>query len=81
MVLRMGEKTWLVYFYHSGKGWGGFTTGWKKFVIDNSLEESDACLFKLATPKDDPEIIMDVEIFRVIPEIAPASPVGRSTVK
>ena len=82
VVLRVGEKTWTAFFYPNGKKGGGLAGyGWKKFALDNYLEEFDVCLFELATQKHDPLIIMDVEIFRVIAEIVPPSPVSRSTSK
>jgi len=82
VVLRIGEKTWSAFFYRNGKKGGGLTGyGWKKFVLDNNLEEFDVCLFELASQKRDPRMVMDVEIFRVIPEIVPSSPLSRSTSK
>jgi len=79
-MLRVGEKTWLTTFRCNSRNEGGLSGyGWKKFALENFLEESDICLFKPATQEGDSEILMDVEIFRVIPEIVPPSPVGRST--
>lgn len=76
VVLRVGEKTWVAmfYYYNSQKGGGISGTGWKKFALDNFLEEFDVCHFKLASQKDDPDVVFDVDIFRVIPEIVAPSP-------
>ncbi|XP_056683217.1 B3 domain-containing protein REM16 isoform X2 [Spinacia oleracea] len=47
---------------------GRITTGWKKFVEDNSLCQHDCCVFSLAEPfEDNNEIVyLEVEIIRVI---------------
>ncbi|GAB2287465.1 hypothetical protein Dimus_021842 [Dionaea muscipula] len=66
VILRVGEKTWMTRLYYSeGKKAGGLSAGWKTFVLDNRLEESDVCLFKLCSHEP---IVLDVSIFRVVPE-------------
>ncbi|GAB2230249.1 hypothetical protein Droror1_Dr00014507 [Drosera rotundifolia] len=64
VTLRVGEKTWTIRFTHGTRGAGILCGGWKKFVVDNTMDEFDVCLFKLASQKDEP-IVLDVKIFRV----------------
>ncbi|KAH9615782.1 hypothetical protein KSS87_015158 [Heliosperma pusillum] len=76
VVLRVGEKTWVTMFHYYGQRGhsGGLATGWKNFAIQNNLEDSDVCVFKPATNKDDATLVLDVEIFRVVQEITPLTP-------
>ncbi|XP_074311478.1 B3 domain-containing protein REM16-like [Silene latifolia] len=76
VILRVGEKTWVTMFHYYGRRGhtGGLATGWKNFAIQNNLEDSDVCVFKPATKKDDATLILDVEIFRVVQEITPLTP-------
>uniref|UniRef100_A0A5B7C9C3 Putative B3 domain-containing protein REM16-like n=1 Tax=Davidia involucrata TaxID=16924 RepID=A0A5B7C9C3_DAVIN len=69
LILRVEENTWQVRFYYRVYG-AGLTGGWKKFVIENNLEESDVCLFELAGGTTS-TIFLDVSIFRVIQEATP----------
>ncbi|KAK9691691.1 hypothetical protein RND81_09G212400 [Saponaria officinalis] len=76
VVLRVGEKTWVGMFHNYGRRGhsGGLATGWKNFALQNNLEDSDVCLFKPASEKDDSTLILDVEIFRVVQETTPLTP-------
>ncbi|GAB2277667.1 hypothetical protein Dimus_012372 [Dionaea muscipula] len=77
MTLRTGEKTWSVRFSYGSKGVAAFASGWKKFALDNVLEEFDVCLFKLADQKDD-TIVLEVKIFRVVQEVQPVNFAGHA---
>ncbi|XP_021742086.1 B3 domain-containing protein REM16-like isoform X2 [Chenopodium quinoa] len=78
IILRVENNIWHAKFYYNGKRCvGGLSGGWKKFAFENSLEEFDVLLFKLANPKDD-ATVFDVEIFRVIPKILPPLQVSSS---
>ncbi|GAB2277662.1 hypothetical protein Dimus_012367 [Dionaea muscipula] len=74
VVLRMGKQSWATRYYSSNGRTGGLRTGWKKFALENCLEESDVCLFK-PLGRDREGIVMDVSIFRVVPEATPLTPV------
>ncbi|KAL9261747.1 B3 domain-containing protein [Drosera capensis] len=68
VTLRIGTKTWTTRFL-TGKGrTRGLCTGWKKFALDNCLEQFDVCMFK-PSGNDEQGIILDVSIFRVVPEV------------
>ncbi|KAL2538714.1 B3 domain-containing protein REM16 [Forsythia ovata] len=69
VVLRVKENTWHVKYHSRGDG-GGLSGGWKAFVLDNFLEEFDACSFHLASGTND-GIVLDVGIFRVVEEVIP----------
>ncbi|GAB2218839.1 hypothetical protein Droror1_Dr00002071 [Drosera rotundifolia] len=72
VTLRIGTKTWTTRFF-TGKGrTGGLSSGWKNFALDNCLEQFDVCLFK-PSGNDEQGIILDVSIFRVVPEVEPLS--------
>lgn len=60
-----------MFYYNSKRSVGGLCPGWKKFALENSLEEFDVLLFKLDKQNDGAAIVFDVEIFRVVPEILP----------
>ncbi|XP_010675170.2 B3 domain-containing protein REM16 isoform X2 [Beta vulgaris subsp. vulgaris] len=82
IVLRIDDKTWLtMFYYYEKRGVGGICPGWKKFVLENSLEEFDVLLFKLDNQKDNAKIVFDVEIFRVIPKILPPLLLTSSSMK
>lgn len=49
---------------------GQFTSGWPDFVFDNVIEEDDALVFELVK-NDEDEVVFDVRISRVVPEISP----------
>ncbi|KAM3710511.1 hypothetical protein ACJW31_01G035100 [Castanea mollissima] len=71
IYLRYKNDTWRARYNHNqARGYGGITSGWKHFVIDNNLEELDVCLFKAAGQMDG-STILDVSIFRVVQEISP----------
>lgn len=74
MILQVKEKTWQATFQRKGQGNGGLAGGWKNFVIENSLQEFDVCLFKLVSKKTD-ALVMDVSIFRVGEDVIPPSEV------
>ncbi|KAL2459174.1 B3 domain-containing protein REM16 [Forsythia ovata] len=77
VVLRLKENAWKARYHHKKGGYsGGLIGGWKKFVLDNFLEEFDVCLFHLAGGIND-GIIFDVSIFRVVEEVIPPSRVSR----
>lgn len=75
VILRVGEKTWHTTLCNYGKKSAGISTGWKRFALENFLEEFDVLVFKLVSPKDDKAAVMDVNIFRVVDEIVPPHPV------
>ncbi|KAL2504161.1 B3 domain-containing protein REM16 [Abeliophyllum distichum] len=77
VVLRLKENAWKARYHHKGGYSCGLTGGWKKFVLDNFLEEFDVCLFHLAGGIND-GIIFDVSIFRVVEEVIPPSRVPRA---
>ncbi|OMO74944.1 hypothetical protein COLO4_26420 [Corchorus olitorius] len=65
--LKNQEKTWKVGFYLVKSRYGGLlTTNWKRFVVDNGLEEDDVCVFKPGGRSPDQKFIIDVTIFRVV---------------
>ncbi|KAL9256448.1 B3 domain-containing protein [Drosera capensis] len=75
LTLRVGEETWSVRFNYCAKERDAvFGSGRKKFVLDNFLEESDVCVFKLASQKGE-AVILDVRIFRVVQEVTPPTTV------
>lgn len=43
----------------------GLAGGWKKFAVENYLEESDGCVFNLVAKATD-SISLNVKIFRVL---------------
>ena len=67
--LRRNEKTWATKLHCRPNGRAGLTVGWKEFVLGNYLEEFDVCVFKLASQKHE-AAILDVSIFRVVPDVA-----------
>uniref|UniRef100_A0A803L4T5 TF-B3 domain-containing protein n=2 Tax=Chenopodium quinoa TaxID=63459 RepID=A0A803L4T5_CHEQI len=70
MELRANGKKWIVRFNAEPRYGGGvFISGWSTFAVDNLLQESDVCLFKLVSQKDEP-VIFDVSIYRAVPEAA-----------
>ncbi|XP_021736504.1 B3 domain-containing protein Os11g0197600-like [Chenopodium quinoa] len=74
VILRTNNNTWVVSFCTSNNhGYGGFEGGWKKFAFDNFLEEFDLCLF-VPGGQENKRFVLDVSIFRVVPEITPLSP-------
>lgn len=74
LILRCNEKEWSVTFLRKYHNNGGLTVGWRKFVLDNCLEESDVCLFKPAG-KTAEAMVFKVSIFRVVEdEVIPPCP-------
>ncbi|XVF15667.1 hypothetical protein REPUB_Repub09cG0174300 [Reevesia pubescens] len=82
-VLRVppGEKIWPVRIGCKEKN--KFTVGWDKFVMDNNLEENDACVFELndGSNANGKIIIFNVIIFRVLDEIVPLTKFSRAKPK
>ncbi|GAA0186583.1 hypothetical protein LIER_33871 [Lithospermum erythrorhizon] len=70
--LQVEGKVWPVKYFKKSTG-GSFYSGWKNFVLDNSLEEGDACLFNLVSAESS-SVVMDVKIFRVVQEVVPPTP-------
>lgn len=76
--LRVNDRTWSTRFIICSSRRGGLGFGWKDFSLENCLEEFDVCVFKLASQGHEPTIL-DVSIFRVVPEavksirVSPAS--------
>ncbi|KAI5678673.1 hypothetical protein M9H77_09623 [Catharanthus roseus] len=74
-----GSFNMKVLLHHEGREWktnlysrrdgraGVLTAGWKKFMEENSLKESDVCLFTLST-KTANSIGLKVLIFRITEE-------------
>ncbi|KAG9147096.1 hypothetical protein Leryth_005335 [Lithospermum erythrorhizon] len=72
VCLQVGTKKWKMNYMKRTIG-GMLRTGWKKFALDNCLEEYDACLFKVVDAESNP-ILIDVKIFRVVDEVVPPTP-------
>lgn len=53
-------KTWRMSYLHY-ESFSGLGKQWKKFALDNNLEEGDVCIFELTG-----ELVMDVHIFRAV---------------
>ncbi|XP_056696495.1 B3 domain-containing protein REM16 isoform X2 [Spinacia oleracea] len=70
VCLIVKEKTWdcRVSFSRNNIGFQG--AGWKKFARENLLEEFDVCVFVPCGAKNE-RSILDVSIFRVVPEAVP----------
>ncbi|XP_050236573.1 B3 domain-containing protein REM16-like [Mercurialis annua] len=74
IILRIKEKTWQIRLYYRKQlSRGSFAGGWKGFVLDNSIKESDVCVFEPGIPLDN-MIVLDVNIFRVVQEMSPLAP-------
>ncbi|KAL2936213.1 B3 domain-containing protein REM16, partial [Bienertia sinuspersici] len=66
MELRTNGTKWHVRFNVEQRCGGGvLVSGWCNFVVDNSLQESDVCLFKLVSQKGE-LVVFDVLIFALI---------------
>ncbi|KAJ1419763.1 DNA-binding barrel domain superfamily [Sesbania bispinosa] len=75
VILRHGNGEWVAkYSFHNIRQNGGLSGGWKRFVLDNNLEEFDVCVFKQAGHMSG-TLIMNVDIFRVVEETIPPTPV------
>ncbi|XP_061365397.1 B3 domain-containing protein REM16-like isoform X2 [Gastrolobium bilobum] len=69
VILRMGNAEWTVrYNFRNFRQMGGLLGGWKRFSLENNLEEYDVCVFTPAGQIND-TFILDVNIFRVVEEI------------
>ncbi|KAL2907165.1 B3 domain-containing protein REM16 [Bienertia sinuspersici] len=74
VILRVKEKTWVCTYHLNRKNGGLEGAGWKKFALENHLEEYDVCLF-VPTGSKDGRSILDVSIFKVVPQAVQTSPV------
>lgn len=64
VVMQVDQRKWDMKFNIFGsRGSGGISTGWKKFVQDNNLRESDVCVFEPANSETKP-FHLYVYIFR-----------------
>ncbi|XP_061337766.1 B3 domain-containing protein REM16-like [Gastrolobium bilobum] len=76
VILRMGNAEWTVrYNFRNFRQMGGLLGGWKRFSLENNLEEYDVCVFTPAGQIND-TFILDVNIFRVVEEIVPLTEVN-----
>ncbi|KAK6160775.1 hypothetical protein DH2020_004156 [Rehmannia glutinosa] len=73
--LRVNDNTWVAKYQYKGNS-VGLSGGWKKFVLENFLEEFDVCVFDLGSGTHD-TCTLDVKIFRVVEEVIPPSRVTR----
>lgn len=62
---------WLVRCINEGNG-AKLSQGWREFVLDNSLEEGDVCVFELIS-KEDIMLKLKVTIFRVLEDAGPGN--------
>ncbi|KAK6160776.1 hypothetical protein DH2020_004157 [Rehmannia glutinosa] len=67
--LRVNDKTWVARYHYKGYS-GGLSGGWKKFVLENFLEEFDWNAYG-------DYCTLNVKIFRVVEEVIPPSQVTR----
>ncbi|MED6194698.1 hypothetical protein PIB30_030887 [Stylosanthes scabra] len=75
IILRVVHSEWLAkYSYHNPRNTGGLSGGWKRFTLDNNLEEYDVCVFRPGGLMNN-TLILDVNIFRVVEEIKPLTQV------
>ncbi|KAG1362104.1 putative B3 domain-containing transcription factor VRN1, partial [Cocos nucifera] len=58
--LPRGKKLWRMSYLHYDN-FSGLGKQWKKFALDNNLEEGDVCVFELTG-----ELVLDVHIFRAV---------------
>ncbi|CAL0332685.1 unnamed protein product [Lupinus luteus] len=72
LVLHINKmEEWHVkYCYDQIHNTGELTLGWRKFALDNNLEEFDACVFQ-PMGKVYGTWLIDVKIFRVVKDITP----------
>ncbi|OIW12056.1 hypothetical protein TanjilG_24480 [Lupinus angustifolius] len=71
LVLRVNKTEWHVkYCYDRIHYTGELTLGWRKFALDNNLEEFDVCVFQ-PMGKVYGTWLIDVKIFRVVKDITP----------
>ncbi|XP_010447260.1 PREDICTED: B3 domain-containing protein REM16-like isoform X4 [Camelina sativa] len=64
VVMQVDQKKWVMKFnFFGSRGRGGISTGWKKFVQDNNLRESDVCVFEPTNSETKP-LHLHVYIFR-----------------
>ncbi|XP_021718676.1 uncharacterized protein LOC110686379 isoform X1 [Chenopodium quinoa] len=76
VILRVGENSWHASIVNYGCKNRGISTGWKKFALENFLEEFDVLVFQLGSQKDEAVVVIDVDIFRVIPSTVPPHPIS-----
>ncbi|KAL3505236.1 hypothetical protein ACH5RR_035077 [Cinchona calisaya] len=66
------DRTWDASIYLTGNDGALISGGWRNFVVDNSLEEFDVCVFDLVNETTN-ALVMDVKIFRVVDVVDPPS--------
>ncbi|XP_021896518.1 B3 domain-containing protein REM16-like isoform X1 [Carica papaya] len=75
VILRTNGNMWYARFScYKPRHSGGLLAGWKKFVLDNHLDEFDVCVFEPVRLGSNP-IVLDVRIFRVVQAAIPSSQV------
>ncbi|XP_021849698.1 B3 domain-containing protein Os03g0619600 isoform X1 [Spinacia oleracea] len=73
VILRVGERKWHTSLFVYAKG-AGISAGWKKFALDNFLEEFDVLVFNVVSQEDEIIVVMDVDICRVVQKVVPPLP-------
>ena len=72
VILRVEDRTWLtkLSFQKSVNraDRAGLVGGWRNFVIDNNLQEFDACGFEPGTSENG-TIVLNVHIFRASAQV------------
>lgn len=58
-MLQVSNRSWPVKLNFTGI----FTSGWRAFVKDNTLQNGDVCIFELIKEK---KAVMKVSIFRCV---------------
>ncbi|XP_021722036.1 B3 domain-containing protein REM16-like [Chenopodium quinoa] len=79
VILRVKDKTWVCTF-NCSRYTGGFEGGWKRFAVENFLEEFVVCLFFPVVGSNVGKSVLDVSIFRVTPVVVQPTPVTTSNV-
>ncbi|KAJ8447733.1 hypothetical protein Cgig2_015096 [Carnegiea gigantea] len=75
LELRVNEKRWTTRLnIQHRSGAAIIISGWFNFTRDNSLLESDVCVFKLSSKINDIPAILDVHIFRASAEAVQLTP-------
>ncbi|KFK29940.1 hypothetical protein AALP_AA7G198000 [Arabis alpina] len=64
VVMQVDQTKWqLMFKFYGARGYGGISTGWRKFAQDNNLCMGDVCVFEPAKSGTKPHHL-DVYIFR-----------------